>query len=110
MSSNSVAAMPRPKFETWYMEGKLIPNYHYIEIADDYHDLIDRIQYYEQHPEEVKEIIEHAHKWTRQFRNEQRERLISMKVLQKYFTLTGQLPSATAPKKTAYDTSTSTTA
>lgn len=99
MSSNSVAAMPRPKFETWYMEGKLIPNYHYIEIADDYHDLIDRIQYYEQHPEEVKEIIEHAHKWTRQFRNEQRERLISMKVLQKYFTLTGQLPSATAPQK-----------
>ncbi len=93
MSSNSVAVMPRPKFETWYMEGKLVPNYHYIEIADDYHDLIDRIMYYEQHPEEVKEIVQHAHEWARQFRNNERERLISMRVLQKYFTLTGQLNS-----------------
>ena len=30
MSSNSIAVMPRPTCETWYMEGKLIPNYHYI--------------------------------------------------------------------------------
>ena len=28
MSSNSVAVMPRPEFETWFMEGRLIPNYH----------------------------------------------------------------------------------
>lgn len=93
MSSNSVAVMPRPKFETWYMEGKLIPNYHYIEIADDYHDLTERIHYYEQHPEEIKGIVKHAHEWVRQFRNERREQLISMRVLQKYFTLTGQLSS-----------------
>ncbi|MGZ8190531.1 MAG: glycosyl transferase family 90, partial [Methylococcaceae bacterium] len=36
MSSNSVAVMPRPKYETWFMEGTLIPNVHYIEIKDDY--------------------------------------------------------------------------
>ncbi len=39
MSSNSIAVMPRPTCETWFMEGRLIPNYHYIEIADDFHDL-----------------------------------------------------------------------
>ncbi|MFR9567099.1 MAG: glycosyl transferase family 90, partial [Rikenellaceae bacterium] len=33
MSSNSVAVMPRPTCETWFMEGRLKPNYHYIEVA-----------------------------------------------------------------------------
>lgn len=90
MSSNSIAVMPKPTCETWYMEGQLIPNYHYIEIASDYHDLIERITYYEQHPEEAKAIIQHAHEWVEQFRNPKREDLISLMVLEKYFTLTGQ--------------------
>ncbi len=90
MSSNSIAVMPRPTCETWYMEGRLIPNYHYIEIADDFHDLIERVMYYEQHPDEAKAIIQHAHEWTQQFRNKQQERLLSLMVLEKYFTLTGQ--------------------
>ena len=41
MSSNSIAVMPRPKYETWFMEGTLIPNYHYIEVKPDYSDLED---------------------------------------------------------------------
>ncbi len=99
MSSNSIAVMPRPTCETWYMEGKLIPNYHYIEIAADYHDLIDRVMYYENHPDEAKAIIQHAHEWTSQFRNKRREKLISLMVLDKYFTLTGQQQGFAANKK-----------
>ena len=99
MSSNSVAVMPRPTCETWYMEGKLIPNYHYIEIAADYHDLIERINYYEAHPEEAKAIVEHAHEWVRQFQDKKRERLISLMVLDKYFRLTGQYATHKPPKK-----------
>jgi hypothetical protein len=98
MSSNSIAVMPRPTCETWYMEGQLIPNYHYIEIASDYHDLIDRINYYEAHPEEAKAIIQHAHEWVAQFQNKKREDLISLMVLDKYFRLTGQ-SDATLPKR-----------
>lgn len=90
MSSNSIAVMPRPTCETWYMEGKLIPNYHYIEIANDYHDLIDQIRYYEAHPEKAKTIVKHAHEWVEQFKNNKREKLISLMVLDKYFNLTGQ--------------------
>ena len=30
MSSNSVCVMPKPKYETWFMEGKLNPDFHYI--------------------------------------------------------------------------------
>ena len=46
MSSNSIAVMPRPTCETWFMEGTLIPNYHYIEIKDDLSDLEERLNQY----------------------------------------------------------------
>ena len=58
MSSNSIAVMPRPTCETWFMEGKLIPNYHYIEIKPDYSDLPEKLQYYIDHPEEAKKSQE----------------------------------------------------
>lgn len=90
MSSNSVAVMPRPTCETWFMEGKLIPNYHYIEIKSDFSDLEERLQYYIEHPEEAEQIIKHAHEYVSQFKNTKRERLISLLVLNKYFEMTGQ--------------------
>lgn len=90
MSSNSLAVMPRPSFETWFMEGKLIPDYHYVEIKPDYSDLKERIDYYIEHPEKAQDIIRHAHEWVMQFQDKKRERLISLLVLEKYFHLTGQ--------------------
>lgn len=88
MSSNSIAVMPRPTCETWFMEKQLIPNYHYIEIKPDYSDLIERINYYIEHPDESQKIIDHAHEYVRQFQNPKRERLISLLVLKKYFEFT----------------------
>lgn len=90
MSSNSIAVMPRPTCETWFMEGKLIPNYHYIEIKPDFTDLEERLKYYIEHPEAAQQIIEHAHEYVAQFRNPRREKLISLLVLDKYFRMTGQ--------------------
>ena len=91
MSSNSVAVMPRPEFETWFMEGRLIPNYHYIEIKPDFSDLEERIAYYTAHPDEAIEISRHANEYVSQFFDKKREKLISLLVLQKYFRETGQL-------------------
>ena len=34
--------MHKPKITSWFMEDKLISNYHYIEIKDDFSDLIDK--------------------------------------------------------------------
>ncbi len=90
MSSNSVAVMPRPTCETWFMEGRLVPNVHYIEVADDFSDFDKRIQYYLDHPEEAKQIIKNAHAHWAQFRDKEQEDIISHLVLQKYFTQTGQ--------------------
>lgn len=90
MSSNSIAVMPRPNYETWFMEGKLIPNYHYIEIKPDYSDLMERIEYYNSHIDEAKAIIKNANEYTMQFRNKKREKLLQMMVMEKYFRNTGQ--------------------
>ena len=90
MSSNSVAVMPRPTYETWFMEGTLIPDYHYIVIKSDYSDFIERITFYENHPEKLKEIVRHAKEYVQQFRDRKREKLISLMVMDKYFRMTGQ--------------------
>ncbi len=90
MASNSLAVMPRPTYETWFMEGRLIANYHYVEIKKDYSDLIEKMEYYIQHPEEAERIIEHAHEYVRQFMNSKQETAISLLVMQKYFDRTGQ--------------------
>ena len=91
MSSNSVAVMPHPTCETWFMEGKLIPDYHYIEVKDDYSDLEEKLQYYISHPDKAEEIIRHAHEFVNQFRDHERENLIQLMVLERYFKTSGQL-------------------
>lgn len=90
MSSNSVAVMPRPTCETWFMEGTLIPDYHYIEIKADFSDLEEKLNYYIEHIDKAQEIINHAHEYVAQFKNREREHLISLLVLDKYFKMTGQ--------------------
>lgn len=90
MSSNSLAVMPQPTYETWFMEGRLIPNYHYVEIKPDGSDLAERVQYYIDHPEEAEQIVRNAHAWIDQFRDKRREKLISLLVLDKYFRHTKQ--------------------
>lgn len=90
MSSNSIAVMPKPKYETWFMEGSLIPNFHYIQIKDDYSDLEERLQHYINHTDEAQKIIENAHQYIKQFLNAECEDLISLLVLQKYFRYTLQ--------------------
>ena len=90
MSSNSVAVMPRPTCETWFMEGTLVPNYHYIEIKADFSDLEERLRYYIAHPAEAEAIVQHAHEYIDQFRDKKRERFIAIGVLDKYFRMTEQ--------------------
>jgi hypothetical protein len=85
MSSNSLAVMPKPAYETWFMEGTLIPDYHYVEIKKDYSDLEEKLNYYLRHTDEALQIIENAHKYVAQFQNEKQEKLISLLALQKYF-------------------------
>ncbi len=91
MSSNSIAFMVKPKFETWFMEGKLIPNYHYVLLKDDYSDLSQKIEYYSKNIDESLKIINNANEYTKQFQNQETEDIISLMVLKKYFLKSNQL-------------------
>lgn len=87
MSSNSIAVSPPLKMETWYMEGTLKPNEHFIGIDENYENLEVKLQYYLDHENEAREIIQNANEYRSQFNNKNVERLVSILVLKKYFDL-----------------------
>lgn len=91
MSSNSLAFMVKPTYETWFMEGRLIPNHHYVLLKDDYSDLEEKINYYAEHIDEALTIIKNANDHVEQFKDQKREDAISLLVLKKYFEKSGQL-------------------
>ncbi|MBP5677836.1 MAG: lipopolysaccharide biosynthesis protein [Bacteroidales bacterium] len=88
MSSHSAAVMPPPTCETWFMEGRLKAGIHYVEIRPDFADLIEKMDYYSSHLDELKRITDAANLYTDQFRDTRRERYIALLVMQKYFRLT----------------------
>ena len=90
MASNSLCMMPRPRFETWFLEGRLIAGTHYVELRPDYEDLDDKIEYYERHPEDAKALVANANAYVRQFLDQRQERLVQLLVMEKYFKSTGQ--------------------
>lgn len=91
MSSDSLAVTPPMNYETWFMEGTLEAGRHYIEVRPDFSDLEEKMDYYDSHPAEAREIIREAHAYVDRFRDGRRERLISLLVLHRYFAATGQI-------------------
>jgi len=91
MSSNSLCLMPKPKYETWFMEGKLKPNVHYVEVKDDFSDLEEKINLYIEHPAKALPIINNAKNHVKRFQNKTFEELLCLKVLEKYALLTEQI-------------------
>lgn len=90
MSSNSLCFMNRPRFETWFMEGRLQPGVHYVEVREDFADLLEKRDHYLAHPQEAAAIIANAQRHVAQFRDRRREELLGLLVLRKYFALSGQ--------------------
>ncbi|WEK49869.1 MAG: glycosyl transferase family 90 [Candidatus Kaistia colombiensis] len=90
MASRSLCVMPRPRYETWFMEGSLVPGVHFAEIRQDFADLEETIAYYDRNEDEALAIIANANRYVAQFLNRDTEDLLSLLVLQKYFERTGQ--------------------
>lgn len=88
MSSNSLCFSEKPRFETWYMEGRLVPGVHYVEISDDFNDIEEKIAYYERNVEEAETIISNANAYVKQFMDVDREDLLGHLVLSRYLAQT----------------------
>ncbi|PJE27685.1 Glycosyl transferase family 90 [Pseudooceanicola antarcticus] len=91
MNSNSIAVTPPLEYETWFMEGRLVPGEHFIGVKPDYSDLDEKIDWAESHPEEAARINRNAKAWCAQFHDRQTENLVAALVLQKYIEATGGL-------------------
>ncbi len=96
MSSNSVCVMPKPRYETWIMEGRLIPDRHYIEVADDFSDLEDKYEFYLARPELCREISANANRYISRFFDLARQYALGARVVEKYRALCrdGAMPQA----------------
>jgi len=90
LSSNSLCFMPTPKFETWFMEGKLVPNVHYVHIKEDYSDMLEKMDYYANNEEAALKIIKNANDWVAQFKDKKLEKILSLLILDNYFSATEQ--------------------
>ncbi|WP_043487512.1 glycosyl transferase family 90 [Halomonas halodenitrificans] len=90
MASNSLCFMTKPKYETWFMEGALVPDYHYVLVKDDYSDLEEKVSYYTSHPDEAKWVIHNANQYVLQFLDSRKELFVSLMVMKKYFESSGQ--------------------
>ena len=95
--SNSLCFMTKPKFESWFMEGRLEASRHYVELQDDYSDLPEKMDHYLAHPGEAHRIISNFKAYYDQFRNPDEELLISLLVVEKYLIATGQMESKARP-------------
>ena len=91
MSSNSVCVMAAPRNESWFMEGRLIPGEHFVQVKDDFSDVEEQVHALIERPEKSRHIIANAKAHSAQFTDAGMERLVSLKVLEKYFRLSGQL-------------------
>ncbi|WP_163556808.1 glycosyl transferase family 90 [Helicobacter suis] len=89
LSSNSIALMPAPKFESFFLESQLIPNVHYILIKDDYSDVQAQLKFFSTRPRDCLRIIAHANAYVQTFLK--LEKLVAFLVIRKYFYVTGQL-------------------
>ncbi|MEO0485932.1 MAG: glycosyl transferase family 90 [Pseudomonadota bacterium] len=87
MGSNSLAMSPPLKYETWYMEARLKPGHHFVEIKPDFSDLDAATAYYARHPDKARVIIAAANAWRAQFDDTQTEDMIAAAVIQKYLQL-----------------------
>jgi len=72
------------------MEGKLIGDFHFIEVENDFSNAEEKINYFIKHPEKCLQILNNAHKFVSQFKNEKKEKLIQLTILKRYLQLSGQ--------------------
>lgn len=95
-ASNSLAVMPRPEYETWFEEGRLVPGVHYVEVRPDYEDLPEKLAFYAARPDLCETINRAERQWAARFADPAGERLVGLAVARRYFEASGQWPALSA--------------
>ena len=84
MYSNSLVLMPKPTICSWFMEDKLIPDFHYVELKSDLSDLEDKYNWCCKNLDKCEKIVRNAKLYVSQFLNFDKEKEIVKKILNIY--------------------------
>jgi len=87
LNSNSLVLMAKPNVVSWLMEDKLIPDFHYVLLKDDFSDLEEKLEWCNNNQDKCKEMIKNANKYMSQFSDITKEEEIEIKVINKYFEI-----------------------
>jgi|GEM_PF-3936565 len=83
LNSNCVPLMKKPCWHSWLCEPFLIPNYHYIELKDDFSDLEEKLQWLRENDDKAKEIAYNGIKYIEtNFSNLKREFYLEKKMVE----------------------------
>ena len=82
--SNSIVLMAKPRNFSWIMEDKLIPNFHYILLKDDFSDLEEKIEWCNDNQLKCLNISKNATEYMKQFLDIKKEKEIEKEVLTYY--------------------------
>ncbi len=85
LASRSVVLMPRPRVSSWLMENMLLPGFHYIQIQDDFADLIPILDWCDKNQHICYQIAENARLFMKQFLDQPNEIAIERQVIREYF-------------------------
>jgi hypothetical protein len=85
LNSYSIILMPKPTKFSWLMEDKLIPDYHYILLKDDFSDLEEKLEWCRKNENKCKIIIYNANNYMKQFSDINNENAIEKEVINQYF-------------------------
>jgi hypothetical protein len=73
LASNSIPLMPKPRFHSWLCEKFLEPNVHYVQLKDDYSDLIEKLEWCVQNDSACHDMAENGKRFMSENFNTKRE-------------------------------------
>jgi len=85
LNSNSLVFMAKPNITSWLMETKLIPDYHFILLQDDFSDLEEKLNWCNNNKDKCKDIIKNANLFMNKFADNKVEETIEEGVINEYF-------------------------
>ena len=84
LCSNSVVLMPKPNSISWLMESNLVPYKHFVPVADDFSDLLEKIFWCDANEIVCLQIVQNANQYMHQFKDLENEEAIENEVARRY--------------------------
>ncbi len=87
LASKSVVLMKKPTYESWLMESKLIPFYHYVPLNDNLDNLQEMYEWCLANDDLCQKIVSNANQFMQQFANNEKEEKLEQLIINKYLQM-----------------------